>query len=59
MAFTGKQIKPMVTKTTKKNSLATNFNPSESSLQTVRSFARSFQSKSSELLEENLDWVLN
>lgn len=49
----------MVTKTTKKNSLATNFNPSESSLHTVRSFARSYQSKSSELLEENLDWVLN
>jgi len=49
----------MVTKTTKKNYLATNFNPSESSLQTIRSFARSFQSKNSELLEENLDWVLN
>ena len=49
----------MVTKTTKKNYLATNFNPSESSLQTISSFARSFQSKNSELLEENLDWVLN
>jgi len=49
----------MVIKTTKKNSLKTNHTPSESTLQAVKTFARSFQTKKSEILEENLDWVLN
>ena len=49
----------MVIKTTKRNSLKSNFNPSELTLESVRSFARSFQTKNSEILEESLDWVLN
>jgi hypothetical protein len=49
----------MVTKTTKKNSLSKNLTPSESTLQAIKSFARSFQSKSSEVLKENIDWILN
>ena len=49
----------MVIKTTKKNSLETNQTPSESTLQAVKTFARSFQTKKSETLEENLDWILN
>tara|TARA_Y100000589_G_scaffold332110_1_gene389378 strand:- start:8261 stop:8410 length:150 start_codon:yes stop_codon:yes gene_type:complete len=49
----------MVIKTTKKNSLKSNFTPSELTLKSVRDFARSFQSKNSEILEESLDWVLN
>ena len=49
----------MVIKTTKKNSLKTNHTPSESTLQAVKTFARSFQTKKSETFEENLDWILN
>ena len=49
----------MVTKITKKNSLKFKFTPSESTVNAVRSFARSFQCKNSEILEERVDWVLN
>ena len=49
----------MVTKTTKKNSLNSKLTPSESTLQAVKYFARSFQSNTTEVLKENLEWVLN
>ncbi len=49
----------MVTKITKKNSLSIKLTPSESTLNAVKSFARSFQTKKSEIVKKNLDWILN